>query len=132
MLNKKIAKHDSLRLSAKVVGPRVPKANLRKKPNLVTRPVDTSETREERTHGTIVVFAESHKKNILTKCVSVLSSSSTGWMPNQRTNRSQKDDQISQEKRESHPAIPHPKSRAFARHDESSARQKEKAGFLVP
>jgi hypothetical protein len=103
-----------------------------KEPNLVTRPVDTSEAKGKHTHGTTVVFAETHKKKILTKCVSVLSSSSTGWMPNQRTNRSQKVDQISQEKRESHPAIPHPRSRASARQDESSAQQQEKAGVLFP
>jgi len=33
------------------------------------------------THTKMFVFAENHKKNILMKCVSVLSSTGTGQMP---------------------------------------------------
>src|SRR6267154_1449844 len=86
-----MTRHESRRPSPKVTGPSVPEANLRK--SQIVRPGVTSAVEQDRqTHDRMFIFADSHTKNILMKCVSVLSSMSTGripieWKANQ-TNRS--------------------------------------------
>ena len=82
-LKNRITRHESRRPSPKDTGPSVPAENLRIKikPSLIIRLTDAIKGKRGRTHDRIFVFADSHMKNILTKCVSVLSSTATGWIP---------------------------------------------------
>jgi hypothetical protein len=78
-LKNRMTRHESRRPSPKVTGPNEPDANLRKRSNHWSRPTRANKRKD--THGSMFIFADNHTKNILTKCVSVLSSTSTGWIP---------------------------------------------------
>jgi hypothetical protein len=73
-------RHESRRPSPKAAGPKVPVENL------LTGSVSELEfayveRAEQCTHDRMFEFAESHMKKILMKCVSVLSTMSTGRIP---------------------------------------------------
>jgi hypothetical protein len=75
----RMTRHESRRPSPKVTGPSVPDANLRKRAK--SRAGLRTQLRERNTHDKMFIFADIHMKNILMKCVSVLSSTATGWIP---------------------------------------------------
>jgi hypothetical protein len=78
-LKNRMTRHESRRPSPKVTGPNDPDAKLRKR---VTSSRLTRAIRRKDTHGSMFIFADNHTKNILMKCDSVLSLTSTGWIPN--------------------------------------------------
>jgi hypothetical protein len=82
-LKNRMTRHKSRRPSPKDTGPSVPAENLRIKikPSLIVSLTDAIKGKCGHTHDSIFVFADSHMKNILMKCVSVLSSTATGWIP---------------------------------------------------
>lgn len=69
-----MTRHESRRPSSKATGPSVPVANLPKCRHQRNQG-------KRHTHDKMFVFADSHIKNILIKCVSVLSSTEMGWIP---------------------------------------------------
>ncbi len=75
----RITRHESRRPSPKVTGPSVPAANLQNSQSL--RPTLRTQLRKRNTNDKMFVFADNHIKNILMKCVSVLSSTATGRIP---------------------------------------------------
>ena len=78
-LKDRMTRHESRRPSPKVTGPNEPDAKLRKRAKSY---VPTYEKHQGKgTHGSMFIFADNHTKNILMKCVSVLSSMLTGWIP---------------------------------------------------
>ena len=125
-LKNRMTRHESRRPSPKATGPSVPVENLRTQSSVTDRLSDASDPGENGTDATMFVFTDTHIKNILIKCVSVLSSTATGWMPVQwqvpewdgghRTSRSLiRDDYVPSPKCDTYPALLHPRSEAFSR-----------------
>ena len=88
-LKNKTTRHESRRPSPKDIGPSVPTENLRKRKaqgswfgsNSLRGKIREMEMEMGKTHVTMFAFAESHIKKSLMKCISVLSSTATGWIP---------------------------------------------------
>ena len=77
-----MTRHESRRPSPNVTGPSIPEENLQKGQIESWGPARTSAIKGKRqTYVRMVVLADSHTKNILMKCFSVLSSTETGRIP---------------------------------------------------
>jgi hypothetical protein len=79
-------RHESRRPNPKAAGPKVPVENLQKRPRILAS-IYRLKLRKRQTHDRMFVLAENHKKKILMKLVSVLSSTSTGRIPIKRPER---------------------------------------------
>jgi hypothetical protein len=81
-LKPRITRHESRRPNPKVTGPRLPEANLQYEEAKLWVPGHLRhQGKGQETYERMFVFADTHTKNILIKCVSVLSSTATGRIP---------------------------------------------------